>query len=90
MNHEIHKYRRTDIGRDKPYIVYQCALNCSHYLIPTLVIGKLCLCWRCLKPFELKRSNLKVKPTCKDCKLVRESQKEKSESDKLYEKILGF
>jgi hypothetical protein len=93
MPTHTHKYKRVDIGRDKPYIVYQCQLNCSHYLTPVLIIGKQCVCWRqgpnCLKEFELKKSNLKVKPTCANCKKIQETAKEKKETDAVF-KSLGF
>lgn len=87
--HDTHKYKRIDIGVNKTYIVYACQLNCSHYVIPAQVVGKLTLCWKCLKPFELKKSNLKVKPTCQDCKSIRESKKQQEESDGIM-KVLGF
>lgn len=91
--HETHKYKRMDIGVNKPYIVYKCVLNCPHYLIPALVIGRMTVCWRqshgCMKEFELKKSNLKVKPTCPKCKIVRETPAEKTQSDSIM-KVLGF
>lgn len=87
--HDTHKYKRTNIGVNKDYIVYKCVLNCNHYLTPPNVIGKLTLCWRCMKEFELKKSNLKVKPTCPECKVMREKPEEVTQSDSIM-KVLGF
>lgn len=42
-----------------------------------------------MKEFELKKSNLKVKPTCPNCKIVKESSEQKAQSDSIM-KVLGF
>jgi len=70
MAHEIHKYKRVDIGRDKdnPYYVYRCLLpNCNHYIPEKLILGRTSICWSCLNEFVITVPK-KLKPICVSCK----------------------
>lgn len=71
----VHKYRRIDIGRDKPYWVMQCSLpGCNSYThmrtidsCPQLV-DKMSLCNKCGDRFILTRKSLQMaKPKCDSC-----------------------
>jgi hypothetical protein len=75
MTQHIHKYRRIDIGRDKPYFVMQCGLDgCKHYTpmktklsCPSLK-GKISICNKCGDRFQLDRRALRqAMPTCFSC-----------------------
>lgn len=74
-NHEVHKYQRGGIGKNKHYIIYQCMLpNCTHYLTPERVIGKSTKCSnfpKCNNVFEIEKSSItqeRIKLFCKECK----------------------
>lgn len=67
--HKVHKYRKVNIGRKEPYIVYRCMLpDCSHYLPESLIEGKKSICWRCGKEFVMTRAQMDpgitYKPVC--------------------------
>jgi hypothetical protein len=75
MAQHVHKYRRTNIGRDKEYWVMRCTLpGCTSYTpmrskwsCPMLE-GKLALCNTCNEGFILdRRALLLAKPICDDC-----------------------
>ena len=71
--HDVHKYERIIFRRGnkmipKGKVFYKCMLiNCPHYLRAELVVGRLCICWRCGAAFQLTKSNLLKKPHCKAC-----------------------
>ena len=71
-NKHTHQYKRIDLSQkeDKHYFVYKCQKpDCSHYLIPALVLGKLCECPRCGEDFIIEREHLDlVSPRCNNCK----------------------
>jgi hypothetical protein len=73
-DHPIHKYKRVDLAttKDKSYLVFRCVLNCSHYILAPLIIGKESLCWSCEKPFSIKSKEV-VKPKCENCIRHREN-----------------
>lgn len=84
MKSHIHKYSRTKLG--ETYYVYRCVLiNCTHYLHPQFVVGKLSLCFKCGEPFEMTKKSLLKKPICKNCKPKRVETEKKS----LIDKIMG-
>lgn len=84
-----HKYKRVKIGRKKDYVVYACQLNCSHYVTPEFIVGRVTICFRCGKEFELTKSLLKVKPTCKDCIKNKIKKTEPKATDAIF-KVLGI
>jgi len=75
MSQHVHKYKRVDIGRDKPYYVMQCCLpGCTHYtpmrtkLSCPALVGKISVCNKCNDRFEMDRRSLRqAKPTCSSC-----------------------
>lgn len=71
QNH-THKYKKVRLKANKKFEVWACQLNCSHYLQKEFLPGKLSICWKCLKEFELTKSLIKAKPTCKECKITKE------------------
>lgn len=84
MKHN-HLYRKTNIGKktyDKAtrawtknnYIVYRCMKpGCNHFIIPSLIIGKVAECWRCSLDFIINRKSLKnIRDLhCDDCTVKR-------------------
>lgn len=78
-DHKYHLYRRVNIGnpiiRDgkvlgkKKFIVFRCMKpNCSHYVTPPLLEGKIAECSRCHEPFVCdKASKHLANPHCIDC-----------------------
>ena len=65
---KIHKYKRVDIGRKNPYIVFRCVLpGCGHYVQEKFIIGREAQCWKCGSVFtiEYKESKL-ARPHCPD------------------------
>jgi hypothetical protein len=93
MNH-IHKYKRKNIGRSKvhSFYVYQCQLNCNHYIREDLLFGRSSICWDCDKEFILQPRGsrpFKLKPICDSCWNIKWGHKEKKEiKEKDIEKIL--
>lgn len=82
-DHKVHKYQLVYLGRkvkgrgtNKKIIkegtpVWRCMLlNCPHYLSDSdLLVGRVSECWKCGKPFEIKRFNMeRVRPTCNECR----------------------
>jgi hypothetical protein len=75
MAQHVHKYRRVDIGREKPYFVMQCGLDgCQHYvpmrtkLSCPVLKGKISICNKCGDRFQLDRRALRqAQPTCISC-----------------------
>lgn len=67
QNHP-HKYLRVNIGstKDKPYFVYKCVDNCSHFIHESMILGREAACWQCAQPFKIVRLK-KKKPICEDC-----------------------
>lgn len=69
MNH-VHKFIKKDIGRENPYIVFQCTLpGCMTYYRDKLILGKSTLCWSCDRETTVKIRNKKIskKPICDSC-----------------------
>jgi hypothetical protein len=66
----VHKYKRTNIGRVKEYLVYKCELpGCTHYTPVEMVIGKTTKCCICDKPYEIKAADIQyVRIACDACK----------------------
>lgn len=74
--HQIHKYRRVDIGVSKPYYVFRCMLpDCNHYVTEKLIINRRSICWNCNQPFVITKH--KMKPVCDDCKAPKSNDDEK-------------
>lgn len=91
MSH-VHKYERADIGVNKPYIVYRCALpTCSHYLhSKELVKGKKSICWRCGEEFIIDAKSVELRrPHCQNCTKTRKVRPVEDEKalDGLLEKF---
>lgn len=65
-----HRYRRTELGKNK-YVVYSCILtNCTHYLSKSLMLGKESLCHRCEGTLILTQEHLRDERnilSCDDC-----------------------
>lgn len=60
-----HKYHQIDS-------IWHCGFgNCTHFMplnVAGNVVGKLSICWRCEKEFELTPNLMKkVKPVCAEC-----------------------
>lgn len=74
----IHQYKRLDIGKDKEYIVFKCALpNCAHYLAPYLVVGRESLCPRCEESFIIENKHLQLaQPHCDNCTIKKTNDEE--------------
>lgn len=66
LTKHVHKYRRVDIGRKKPYIVMKCALpECTHYVQEALALDRESRCWYCDKVFSLNTRVIALaKPHC--------------------------
>lgn len=68
-----HKYQKAKLGKDRSYIVYKCVLpECSHYITPELLPGKLAICFRCESKFVIERDMVRkgremLKLHCKNC-----------------------
>lgn len=61
----VHKMKRTDIGKKRPYIVYKCTDPfCTWYQIPELAVGKATICWACGREMVLTSDRLIARPTC--------------------------
>jgi hypothetical protein len=68
-NH-IHKYILADIGRNKEYLVYMCALSCNHYKPAAEVVGLDTICWRCGRVCQvprMRRNRYVKRPHCVSC-----------------------
>lgn len=86
MKH-IHKFRRVDIGKDKPYWVMKCALvGCNHYtpmkskLSCPRLKDEAAICNKCEEPFQLNRRALRMaQPTCDSCVVTKETKLTKAE-----------
>lgn len=64
----VHKYGLKKLGKKKQYEVMACQLPlCPHYVVPTLAIGKMSICFRCDEQFVLTPNDIKFKPACYDC-----------------------
>ena len=87
MTNHIHKYKKVKIGRNKDYVVWQCQLNCSHYQRQEFLPGKITICWRCGKEFELTKALIKAKPTCRGCIQTKNTVKT---PDDAVSRILGL
>ncbi len=69
----LHKYKRTDIGKKGPYIVYKC-MDCSHYVAPELLEGREAACPRCDEPYKIEAQHLSLAiPHCNNCTQRREA-----------------
>lgn len=100
MSQHIHKFRRIDMGKDRPYYVMQCSLpGCTTYVPMKSMLscpplkGKVAICNKCGDRFILDRRSLRQsKPTCSAC--VRPHKEEAiSAADKFFknlEKDLGI
>lgn len=62
-----HRYRRTELGKNK-YVVYSCILtNCTHYLSKSLMLGKESLCHRCDGTLILTQEHLRDERNILSC-----------------------
>ena len=71
----LHSYKKVNIGnKDRPFIVYKCTkLNCSHYIRPEFIEGKLSECPRCDSAYVITRNDLRnVTLHCDKCTVSRE------------------
>lgn len=86
----VHKYRKMNIAvkPGKKYFVYQCVLDCSHYVPEKLINGKKSLCWKCNKEFIIKNPN-QVKLKCADCSTNKEINDEELDKIKNILKNVG-
>jgi hypothetical protein len=64
----IHRYEKTEWGRRKT-VVWKCTLDeCTHYLHPEMIKGRLCLCYKCGHSFKLDKNKLeRRRPICDVC-----------------------
>lgn len=80
MKH-IHKYIKTKLGKNKDWLVYRCILpNCSHYIRPELLPGKMAICFRCEDKFivtseMVRKGKEMLKLHCIDCTKSRKGKK---------------
>lgn len=81
----IHQYKRVNLGRDRPYLVYKCVKpGCSTYLRPELLEGKFAECPRCDSTFIVERHMLElVTLHCDNCTQVRSTTDEKQDANQL-------
>lgn len=64
----IHKYIRHKFHKSGT-VVFRCVLsNCSHYLAPAFVLGKMSLCWYCDNVFEMSKRSVRLKKPHCGCK----------------------
>lgn len=70
MKCQVHKYKRVKLDRNKNP-VYKC-INCPHYIIEPLVLGREAICWVCGNVFTMNQNSLLLKPHC-GCKTKLES-----------------
>ncbi len=78
MPKHIHSYRRKALGKDGHYIVYACTKpHCTHYVVPSLLDGKMAECPRCGEPFILGKSSLSLAvPHCDACTVKKDTMGE--------------
>ena len=80
-NH-YHRYRKVKMGKNKDYVVYQCVEpECTHYIAPELLVGKIAQCFYCRNMFTISREQVRkdrqyLKLHCNAC-----TRKEKSNVD---------
>lgn len=87
MAKHTHRYERRDIGVKSPYLVYACTLpDCNHYLHPSLIPGKMSLCWHCGNPFQILKAEAK-RPKCVNC--IRPKDVNLTAAEKSVEAFLG-
>ena len=56
-----HRYRKVKMGKAKDYIVYQCAeSDCTHYIQPLLLVGKVARCFHCRDLFTVSREQVRI------------------------------
>jgi len=68
----FHTYKRVDIGKNSPYVVYRC-MECPHYLLPYLIEGRKAKCPRCDETYIVKKDHLNLAmPHCDACTIKRE------------------
>ena len=91
-----HKYILRNIGkRDKPRLVYACALpDCSHFM-PTMeqVKGKESICWQCDKKMVMDNETIRKrrkKPRCINCIAISKGKIKKEEIDRLSSAVEDF
>lgn len=97
MKH-THKYKKINKARrgNPPYYVMQCILpGCNSYtpmdtkLSGPSLIGKIALCNKCDKPFELTRRAIRqTNPVCDDCVESRENIEVKK-AEEFFQKLEG-
>ena len=65
----LHKYKRVFPWGKGKSPVYKCMVpGCAHYIVPGLLMGKICECWRCGSAMVIgKYASTLVKPHCNDC-----------------------
>jgi len=74
MSKHLHQYKKVDIGKDIPYIVYRC-MSCPHYLLPYLLEGREAKCPRCGEAFTIKKDHLTLaNPHCDNCTVRKERE----------------
>lgn len=67
----IHRYRRVMMGKKKDFPVYQCQEpNCTSYVRPELLVGKLARCIFCRETFIVTAEQMRIlqmKLHCPNC-----------------------
>ncbi len=78
MAKHLHSYKRKALGRNGSYIVFACVKPmCGHYIVPTLLEGKLAECPRCGQPFTLNKDALGLAiPHCEPCTVKKDTMGE--------------
>lgn len=68
----VHKLERVKVDWKNTEFLYKCRNNCSSYVYPNDVVGKIVLCWNCKEPFQVTPKDMergKVKLNC-GCKTI--------------------
>lgn len=81
MTHKHHKFKKIDIGRDKPWPVYKCVLPGCRRKVPIAQMeGELALCWQCGNGFPMDAATMQMRPRCRSCKVKHPYHKSKAPS----------
>lgn len=67
-DHKIHMYKRYSVGAKK-WVIYRCMLpNCTHHVLPQMLVGRLSICYRCGEDFTCGEKDLnRAQPHCEPC-----------------------
>lgn len=89
-----HKFRRikwkSRQNKGEDYYIFKCQIpGCTHYKSRDLVVGDMCVCWRCGNEFQMTyASTYLAKPHCPSCTETKKGDSVKDIEANL-DKLLG-